>query len=68
MVKLVKGFDVPWTTLTTIPKKKDNAFLTFSKSIRENTIQWAAILNKEHFLPLPGFGIELKSHFRGDLL
>jgi len=49
-------------------EKKDNAFLTFSKSIRENTIQWAAILNKEHFLPLPGFGIELKSHFRGDLL
>jgi len=27
-----------------------------------------AILIKEHLQPLPGFGIELKSHFRNDLL
>ena len=46
-----------------------NSCLCFSyQSIRENTIQSAAILIKEHFLTLPGSGLQLKRHFSKDLL
>jgi len=72
VAKLAKDFNIPTTTLTTVLKNKGKIICHFllSKYIYlyvKPQFSQTAILIKECFQPLPGFGIEPESYFRSDL-
>jgi len=71
VAKLARNFDISRTTLTATLKTKDKIISHFFSSVHTRKHDTAGgNPNQRTFLILarPGFGIELKSHFRNDLL